>query len=109
MTGGALTDIPRRAASRARVGARPVRPRLVTLLAACAALAAGCGGDQSTLRPESRPAREITTLWWWMLVIACVVFAGALSMLGLGWLRGRRGGEPLLKGGGSGGMGLGVA
>jgi cytochrome c oxidase subunit 2 len=79
------------------------------ILAACALLAAGCGGDQSTLKPESRPAREITTLWWWMLLIACIVFAGALGMLGLAWLRRRREGMPLLKGGSTRDMGLVVA
>jgi cytochrome c oxidase subunit 2 len=86
-----------------------VRPRLIGILAACAALAAGCGGTQSTLQPESRPAREIATLWWWMLVIACVVFAGALSMIGLAWVRRRRPGMPLLKGGGTRDMGLVIA
>ena len=109
MIHGALTDSSRRASRRARVGAGSVRPRLLTFLAACAALAAGCGGDQSTLRPESRPARDIATLWWWMLVIACVVFAGALSMLGIAWLRRRREGMPLLKGGATRDMGLVVA
>jgi cytochrome c oxidase subunit II len=86
-----------------------VRPRLLGILAACAALAAGCGGDQSTLDPQSRPARDIATLWWWMLVIACVVFAGALGMLGLAWLRRRRPGMPLLKGGGTRDLGLVIA
>jgi cytochrome c oxidase subunit II len=86
-----------------------VGPRLLTILAACAALVAGCGGEQSTLNPESRPAREIATLWWWMLLIACVVFAGALGMLGLAWLRRRRPGMPLLKGGGTRDMGLVIA
>jgi cytochrome c oxidase subunit 2 len=109
MTHGALTDIARRARPRARVGARLVRPRLFGLLAACAVLAAGCGGQQSTLDPHSRPAREIATLWWWMLVIACVVFAGALGMLGLAWVRRRRPGMPLLKGGGTRDMGLVIA
>jgi cytochrome c oxidase subunit II len=109
MTRGALTDTPRRARRRAGVGAALVRPRLLGLLAACAALAAGCGGRQSTLNPESRPAREIATLWWWMLVIACVVFAGALGMLGLAWLRRRRPGMPLLKGGSTRDLGLVVA
>jgi cytochrome c oxidase subunit II len=94
---------------RDRVGARSVRPRLLTILVACALLAAGCRGDQSTLEPESRPAREITTLWWWMLLIACIVFAGALGMLGLAWLRRRREGMPLLKGGSTRDMALVVA
>jgi cytochrome c oxidase subunit 2 len=66
----------------------------------CAALAAGCGGDQSALEPASPATRDITTLWWWMLVVACVVFSGAVGMLGLAWLRRRRKGMPLIGGGG---------
>jgi cytochrome c oxidase subunit 2 len=78
-----------------------VRPWIagpILVLAACAVLA-GCGGDQSTLAPESRAADEIATLWWWMLAIACVVFAGALSMLVLAWFRRRRAGMPVVGGG----------
>src|SRR4051812_47890170 len=77
-----------------------VRVRLALLTAAAMAAVAGCGGSQSALAPESRPAREIATLWWWMLLAACIVFAGALGMLGLAWVRRRRPGMPLLKGGG---------
>jgi cytochrome c oxidase subunit 2 len=61
----------------------------------------GCGKQQSTLDPQSPAARDIAKLWWWMLVIACVVFAGALGMLGLAWVRRRRKDLPLV-GGGSG-------
>src|SRR3954471_2750839 len=77
-----------------------VRVRLALLTAAAVAAVAGCGGSQSALSPESRPARDIATLWWWMLLIACVVFAGALGLLGLAWLRRRRPGLPLVSGGG---------
>jgi len=49
---------------------------------------------QSALEPHSRASREIATLWWWMFVIACVVFTGALGLLGLAWLRRRRAGVP---------------
>src|SRR4029079_15085558 len=42
---------------------------------------------------------EIATLWWWMLVIACVVFAGALGLIAIAWLRRRRPGLPLVEGG----------
>jgi cytochrome c oxidase subunit 2 len=55
---------------------------------------AGCGGDQSALDPKSRASSDIATLWWWMLLVACVVFAGALGLLGLAWLRRRRTGVP---------------
>ena len=74
---------------RARTAGPPV------LAVAAATLLAGCGG-QTTLEPRSRPAQEISTLWWWMLVAATVVFLGALGMLGLAWLRRRHEGLPLL-------------
>jgi cytochrome c oxidase subunit 2 len=73
-----------------------VRARAATLLLLCLAVA-GCGGTQSTLDPKSRASDEIATLWWWMLVIACVVFAGALGLLGVAWLRRRRPGLPLVQ------------
>ncbi len=51
---------------------------------------------QSTLDPHSPAARDIATLWWWMLAIACIVFSGAIAMLGLAWARRRREGLPPL-------------
>ncbi|HET8757664.1 MAG TPA: cytochrome c oxidase subunit II [Solirubrobacteraceae bacterium] len=56
---------------------------------------AGCG-DQSALAPRSEPAREIATLWWWMLAIAGTVLGGALFLLFIGFLRRRTPGIPLL-------------
>jgi cytochrome c oxidase subunit 2 len=64
--------------------------------AAWAVTIGGCGGEQSTLDPASPAAHAITTLWWWMLAIAGVVFAGAVGMLGLSWVRRRRRGLPLI-------------
>ena len=61
-------------------------------------LLAGCGGGQSALEPQSRASREIATLWWWMFVVACVVFAGAVGLLGIAWLRRRRAGLPVVEG-----------
>ena len=60
-----------------RVPQRRVRARFVALIVLLGTLA-GCGGDQSALEPRSRASSDIATLWWWMFVIACVVFAGAL-------------------------------
>jgi cytochrome c oxidase subunit 2 len=77
------------------VRARPAIPLLLCLLVA------GCGGSQSTLDPKSRASDEIATLWWWMLVIACVVFAGALGLIAIAWLRRRRPGLPVAEGGDS--------
>jgi cytochrome c oxidase subunit II len=50
-------------------------------------LLAGCGGGQSTLSPKSRASHDISTLWWWMLAVAGLVFLGAVAMLIVGWLR----------------------
>jgi cytochrome c oxidase subunit II len=97
---------------RPRRGSDPgVRARTVALalmLAAGSAAAAGCGGGngQSTLAPHSPAARDISKLWWWMLVIACVVFAGAIGLLGLAWIRRHRGGLPVIDGGPSLNLGL---
>jgi cytochrome c oxidase subunit II len=76
-----------------------VRARVLSPLLLCL-LVGGCGGTQSTLDPKSRASDEIATLWWWMFVIACVVFAGAVGLLGIAWLRRRRPGLPLAKDGG---------
>ena len=69
----------------------------VGLLASLSLFVAGCG-NQDMLTPVSRPAREIATLWWWMLGVAGVVLGGALVMLAIGWLRRRRPGLPLIGG-----------
>jgi cytochrome c oxidase subunit 2 len=85
--------------------ARAVRARVATPLLLCLVVA-GCGGTQSTLDPKSRASDEIATLWWWMLLIACVVFAGALGLLGVAWVRRRRPGLPLVKDSGGRNMAL---
>jgi cytochrome c oxidase subunit II len=83
-----------------RAGARLAVPLLL------AVVAAGCGGTQSTLDPKSRASDEIATLWWWMLLIACVVFAGALGLIGIAWVRRRRPGLPVVDDSGGRNLGL---
>src|SRR5919107_1472978 len=61
-----------------------------------AAMLSGCGGEQSALEPRSGPARDIATLWWWMLAVAAVVFVGAVGLLAIAWLRRRREGAPVV-------------
>ncbi|HEX4689114.1 MAG TPA: cytochrome c oxidase subunit II [Solirubrobacteraceae bacterium] len=61
-------------------------------------LALGGCGQQDMLDPVSRPAREIATLWWWMLGVAGVVLGGALALLAIGWLRREHPGLPLVGG-----------
>jgi cytochrome c oxidase subunit 2 len=69
---------------------------LLYAISLVAAVAAGCGGEQSTLDPRSEPARHIATLWWWMLAAAGVVFAGAVGLLALSWVLRRREGVPVV-------------
>ena len=61
----------------------------------CALAAAGCG-RQSTLAPHSPGAHSIATLWWWMLVAAAIVFAGAVGLIGIAWVRRGREGVPVV-------------
>ena len=84
------------------VAGRPADPRRgrwrrVAPLASAVlvALLAGCG-PLSPLDPQSEPARRISVLWWVMLAVAGVVFAGACVMLVAGWVRRREWGLPVL-------------
>jgi cytochrome c oxidase subunit 2 len=76
-------------------GRRPIR-RAAPALVVCALVLAGCGGEQSALDPQSDQARDISTLWWWMLGVATVVFLGAVGLLGLAWVRRHSEGLPLI-------------
>ena len=71
------------------------RLRLLAAIAYSIAIV-GCGGRQSTLAPKSKPAHDISTLWWWMLAVASVVFLGAVFMITIAWLRRKREGLPYL-------------
>jgi cytochrome c oxidase subunit II len=96
--GGSLRASTRRTSGPAgrRAARRPRRARgALIAAAACAPLLAGCG-RQSTLDPNSPAAHDITTLWWWMMGVAWVVLLGAVGLLGIGWLRRRREGLPIL-------------
>jgi cytochrome c oxidase subunit II len=50
----------------------------------------------SPLDPKSPDAHDIATLWWWMLVVAGIVFLGAVALLVLARLRRDKPGLPLL-------------
>jgi cytochrome c oxidase subunit II len=86
---------PRRRSRLASGRGRTLR-RAPTVAALAAALAAAGCGEQSPLNPQSDPARQIATLWWVMLAVSVVVFAGAVVLLALAWWRQRRSGLPLL-------------
>ncbi len=55
---------------------------------------AGCGGEQSIVAPRSHQTHVIALIWWWMLGASVVVFAGAVGLLVLAFLRRRRKGLP---------------
>jgi cytochrome c oxidase subunit II len=77
--------------ARIRAGAR------AGLICCGVLLLAGCGDNkQSTLSPDSHPARDIASLWWGMLVAAVIVFAGAVGLIVLARIRRDREGFPLL-------------
>jgi cytochrome c oxidase subunit 2 len=61
-----------------------------------ALVATSCGGHQSTLSPRSRPAKDISQLWWVMLVASAVIFAVVvmLVIVAIARHRGERG-EPV--------------
>lgn len=67
----------------------------VVLLALGAVLLPGCGA-QSPLDPHGPPARDISTLFWWMLAVSAVVILGALGLLAVAWWRRGTEGLPLL-------------
>lgn len=55
----------------------------------------GCGGRQSILAPRSEQTHVISVLWWWMLGAAVLVFAGAVGLLVLAYIRRHSGGLPI--------------
>jgi cytochrome c oxidase subunit 2 len=67
----------------------------IAVFAGCVLLLSGCG-RQSILSPRSPQTHDIRTLWWWMLVVAGIVFFGALAMLTMAWFRRGAPGLPLL-------------
>jgi cytochrome c oxidase subunit II len=69
-----------------RGGGRILPPLAVPLVLA------GCGSEQNALAPESRQARDIADLWWWMMGGAWVGVVVIAGLLFLAWVRrGRRG------------------
>ena len=69
------------------------RARLLTP-AVCALVLAGCGSKQNALGPHSRAARDITSLWWDMLIGAALGFGLVAAILFGAWVRRRRPGIP---------------
>jgi cytochrome c oxidase subunit 2 len=64
----------------------------VCALAPAALLLAGCGGNQNALAPKSHQAKDIASLFWWMMAGAWIGLAVVVALLLLSWKRaGRRG------------------
>lgn len=72
-----------------------MRRRLALVVLAAPSLA-GCNTKNSTLDPQSPPAHDISTLFWWMLLAAVLVFGGTLGWIALAFLRRRREGLPFV-------------
>jgi cytochrome c oxidase subunit 2 len=50
----------------------------------------GCGGQQDALAPKSHQARDIASLFWWMMGAAFVGMGVIVFLLGLAWKRRHR-------------------
>jgi cytochrome c oxidase subunit 2 len=67
----------------------PARTRSSCFILAAALTVAGCGKNQSTLKPHSHASREVAHLWWGMLIGSAVVFGVVCVALLAALLRGR--------------------
>ena len=62
----------------------------------CGLVVSGCGSPQSIVSTHSPQAHNIALLWWWMLAVATVVFAGVLVMLVIAWFGRDKPGLPII-------------
>jgi cytochrome c oxidase subunit II len=60
------------------------------LLAVVLLLAAGCGKSQNSLDPKSHQAKDIASLFWWMMGGAWIGLAVVVGLLLLAWKRANR-------------------
>jgi cytochrome c oxidase subunit II len=60
-------------------------------------LLAGCGSKQNALSPESHPAREISTLWWNMMIGCWLGFGVIVALLVAAYIRRGRAGIPFVR------------
>ena len=71
--------------------------------------AAGCGSPQhSTLAPNSKPAREISTLFWDMMIGAWLGLGLIVALLVIAWIRRKRRGGDRVGNWLVGGLGIGL-
>lgn len=66
------------------------KPLRLLALPACAVLLAGCDKEQNALAPESHQARDIASLFWWMMGGAWIGLALVVALLLLAWRRSHR-------------------
>jgi len=92
LAGSAWTSVSSIAAGKRTQGRRTA----VAVAAGSLLLLLGGCGEQSPLDPKSGPAEDIAGLWWWMFVVASVVFVGTVFLLLASWVLRHREGIPLL-------------
>ena len=73
---------------------RKTRFVVAVMVVGGSAVASGCG-RQSIISDQSPQAHDITVLWWWMLGVASIVFAGAIAFLAIGFVKRRTPGMPI--------------
>src|SRR5436189_227613 len=66
--------------------------RYAAAAAAVMVPAAGCGRTQSSVAPQSRQARDIASLFWWMMGGAWIGLAVVVGLLVFAWKRRARSG-----------------
>ena len=68
-----------------------IRPGALVAVPVCAFGLAGCGANgQNSLHPYSHPARDIASLWWWMLGASSIGLALVVGLLFAAWARRKR-------------------
>jgi cytochrome c oxidase subunit 2 len=67
------------------------RPAALALLPGTLLLASCSGSNQNSLAPQSHAARDIASLFWWMMGAAWIGLGLVVFLLLLAWKRGKRG------------------
>ena len=75
-------------------GTSKTRCAVVVIVVGGALVVSGCG-RQSIISNQSPQAHGITVLWWWMLGVAGLVFAGAVTFMVIGFVKRRTPGMPI--------------
>jgi cytochrome c oxidase subunit II len=65
-------------------------PRRAWIAVPLVLLVAGCGNEQDALAPKSHQAKDIASLFWWMMGIAWIGLALVVALILLAWRRAHR-------------------